>query len=94
MAWMPEGTASLTNGLMPGMATPAEMEQLRTAKGVAVDRLFLALMIKHHLGGLHMLDAVLDKTGDAEVTRAAQRMKTTQQSELNELRQLQQTVGG
>lgn len=93
MAWMPDGNASLVNGLMPGMATPAEMAQLRGAKGVEVDRLFLRLMTQHHLGGIHMLDALLTETHDAEVVRAAQRMKTTQQNELNEIKGLQATVG-
>src|SRR5690606_19376874 len=35
---------------MPGMLTPAEMQQLADARGPAFDRLFLELMIKHHDG--------------------------------------------
>jgi uncharacterized protein (DUF305 family) len=41
--------------LMPGMLTPEEMDLLRNAKGVAFDRLFLELMIKHHQGALTMV---------------------------------------
>lgn len=93
MAWMPGGTASLVNGLMPGMATPAQMERLRAARGIEVDRVFLRLMTQHHLGGIHMLDAILAKSGNADVTEAAERMKATQQHELNDIRTLQTTVG-
>ncbi|RLP86897.1 DUF305 domain-containing protein [Micromonospora sp. BL4] len=88
MSWMSDG-AGVKNGLMPGMATPQEMAALRDAKGIEVDRQFLALMYNHHLGGIHMIDAALAETDNAEVVRVAQTMKATQQTELNNLRQLQ-----
>lgn len=88
MAWMPEGTASLKDGLMPGMATPQQMDQLRSAQGKALDALFCQLMINHHLGGIHMVDAILAKTDNAEVRQVATTMKTTQQTELNNLKAL------
>ncbi|MEU5784005.1 DUF305 domain-containing protein [Micromonospora lupini] len=93
MAWMSDG-AALKDGLMPGMATPQQMASLRDAKGIEVDRQFLALMYNHHLGGIHMIDAALAKTDNAEVVRVAQTMKATQQSELNNLRQLQAQAKG
>ncbi|HJS74052.1 MAG TPA: DUF305 domain-containing protein, partial [Vicinamibacteria bacterium] len=49
--------------LMPGMLTPEEMESLRKADGVAFDRLFLELMIKHHQGALTMVEDLLAKPG-------------------------------
>jgi uncharacterized protein (DUF305 family) len=88
MAWMPDGAAAMKDGLMPGMATPAQMEQLRSAQGKALDALFCQLMINHHLGGIHMVDAILDKTDNPEVVKVATTMKTTQQTELNNLRNL------
>ena len=42
------------NGLMPGMATPAQMTTLETLHGKALDILFLQLMIHHHQGGVTM----------------------------------------
>ncbi|MEH1168752.1 DUF305 domain-containing protein [Micromonospora sp. CPCC 205539] len=91
MSWMPDGADALKNrnGLMPGMASPQEMAALRNAQGIEVDRQFLALMINHHLGGVHMIDGVLGETDNAEVLRVARTMKATQQTELNNLRQLQ-----
>ncbi|WP_223256435.1 DUF305 domain-containing protein [Micromonospora endophytica] len=93
MAWMPDGAGVDANGLMPGMATREEMTQLHEAQGVEVDRLFLQLMIKHHLGGVHMADGVLQATDRPEVVRMAEAMKQAQQKEINELRKLQQTIG-
>ncbi|MXZ73382.1 MAG: DUF305 domain-containing protein [Acidobacteria bacterium] len=54
--WMP----------MPGMLTPEEMDQLEAAEGVAFDRLFLELMIKHHRGALTMVENLLDQRGTAQ----------------------------
>ncbi|NJC10313.1 uncharacterized protein (DUF305 family) [Micromonospora profundi] len=93
MAWMSDGV-TVKDGLMPGMATPQQMAALRDAQGIEVDRQFLALMINHHLGGIHMIDAVLDETGNDEVLRVARTMKSTQQTELNNLRQLQAQANG
>jgi uncharacterized protein (DUF305 family) len=55
MAWMGGAHGGhLVNGLMPGMATPAQLNRLETLHGKALDILFLQLMIHHHQGGLRM----------------------------------------
>ncbi|MEU8664612.1 DUF305 domain-containing protein, partial [Actinoplanes philippinensis] len=72
MAWMPDGAGSVVNGLMPGMATPEEMKKLRETTGLEGDRLFLQMMIKHHLGGVHMAQEVAEVSKDKEVVEAAQ----------------------
>ena len=41
--------------LMPGMLTPAQMQQLRDARGSAFDKLFLQDMIQHHEGAITMV---------------------------------------
>ena len=51
---------------MPGMLTDEEMESLAEADGVAFDRLFLELMIKHHRGALTMVENLLDQRGAAQ----------------------------
>ncbi|MGA3489348.1 DUF305 domain-containing protein [Micromonosporaceae bacterium DT55] len=86
MAWMPDGESMVDGGLMPGMASTEEMERLRTAQGKELDILFLEMMIKHHIGGIHMVDALLDQSDHELVTEAAQRMKNTQQKDLTNLR--------
>lgn len=50
-------------GMMPGMLTEDEMQQLAAAKGVEFDRLFLKGMIKHHGGALQMVDDLFNTPG-------------------------------
>ncbi|SDY67608.1 Uncharacterized conserved protein, DUF305 family [Micromonospora pattaloongensis] len=88
MAWMSDGAATMKDGLMPGMATPQELERLRTTQGRDHDVLFLELMIKHHLGGVHMVDAIVEHGAESEVIEAATRMKNTQQGELTNMNNL------
>jgi uncharacterized protein (DUF305 family) len=83
MAWMPEGTAALKNGLMPGMATNAELAQLEASTGHQTDVLFTQLMLRHHLGGIHMLDGILARTDNSKVTTLAKQMKVNQQAEID-----------
>jgi uncharacterized protein (DUF305 family) len=93
MAWMPDGTAGVQNGLMPGMATDADRQQLRSATGRAFDVLFLQLMIKHHLGGIHMAEEVLKLTDNAEVRRLAQSMVDNQRNEVAAFQLLLKKLG-
>jgi uncharacterized protein (DUF305 family) len=89
MAWMPDGEQLMRGGgLMPGMATKQEMDQLEAARGHDLDVLFVNLMIKHHLGGIHMVDAILDQSDNDQITEAAQRMKNTQQGEIDNMRSI------
>lgn len=94
MAWMADGASLVKNGLMPGMATPQEMEKLRAAQGREFDLLFLNMMINHHLGGVHMIDGVLDAGDEPEVLRTAQIMKNTQQTDLTNLQNAKKRLGG
>lgn len=88
MAWMPDGD-SMAGSPMPGMATSEQMRELREAEGTAVDRLFLELMTTHHLGGIHMVDGVLDSSDHPDVTWLAGLMKEGQAREMQVLRDLQ-----
>lgn len=94
MSWMPDGAMTVKNGLMPGMATPEEMAALRGAQGRDLEVRFLNMMIKHHLGGIHMIDAVLDATDEPDVVRTAQTMKNTQQTDLTNLQNALKRLNG
>jgi uncharacterized protein (DUF305 family) len=50
---------------MMGMATPAQMKELASAKAAEFDRLFLTLMTKHHDGALKMVDKLFEQPGAA-----------------------------
>jgi uncharacterized protein (DUF305 family) len=91
MAWM--DAAMTEGGLMPGMATPDQLTELREAEGSEVDRLFLELMTYHHLGGIHMIDGVLDRTDNDDVIWLAELMRTGQQKELQVMQDLQDELG-
>jgi uncharacterized protein (DUF305 family) len=93
MAWMPDGKQALENGRMPGMATPTEMDQLRAATGKDVDRLFLQMMTKHHLGGIHMVEGVLAQSHNPDVIYLATTMKDGQQGEITAMQALLKSIG-
>lgn len=93
MAWMPEGQDALENGLMPGMATEAEMTALRNARGAEADRLFLRLMLQHHLGGIHMAEAAVEQSDNDDVRWLAEAMINGQRKEISVLQSLQGVVG-
>lgn len=51
---------------MPGMVAPQDMARLSQARGGAFDRLFLNLMIEHHLGAIRMVDDLFSSPGSAQ----------------------------
>jgi uncharacterized protein (DUF305 family) len=79
--------------LMPGMADEAARTKLRQATGKEKDILFCQLMIKHHLGGIHMVDGILSRTDDPAVRELAQSMKNGQQYEIAELTKILTALG-
>jgi len=94
MAWMPDGTKELSpDGLMPGMATDDQLEQLHNATGKDVDILFCQLMLRHHLGGIHMIDGVLQESHNSTVRQLAQTMKNNQQADVATLQRLLTELG-
>lgn len=94
MAWMPGSPPLDAEGLMPGMASKAELTRLRAATGPEFDILFCQLMLRHHVGGIHMADAVLDTTRQDLVRQLAQQIKNAQSAEVELFRQLLTRMGG
>jgi uncharacterized protein (DUF305 family) len=68
---------------MPGMATPAQLADLRKATGTALDVQFLTLMRQHHLGGIHMAQEIIAESDDDDVTWLAESQVRGQQGEIN-----------
>ncbi|MBB4981787.1 MULTISPECIES: DUF305 domain-containing protein [Streptomyces] len=73
---------------MPGMATEAQLEELRSAKGEAFDALFLKLMIKHHEGAVTMAAEVLSEGNNVLVEEMANDVIAQQSSEIDRMRSL------
>lgn len=69
------------NGLMDGMASPEQMQQLRDATGTEAEKLFLTLMITHHKAGIEMAKAGSDLATTDIVEDMATKMYNAQMSE-------------
>jgi uncharacterized protein (DUF305 family) len=94
MAWVPGGRQMLQpDGRMPGLASRDDLARLEAASGKDADILFCQLMLRHHLGGIHMIDAVLDATDDDRVRALAEQMRQAQQGEIEALRELLKVLG-
>lgn len=86
MAWM--GMGVLGPGVplseMPGYATDAELHELSTLTGTDQGRRWLELMRAHHVGGVHMAEAVIELGRSDKVIRLATQQAATQQFEIDQ----------
>ncbi|CAL9345816.1 hypothetical protein SUDANB171_00362 [Streptomyces sp. enrichment culture] len=67
---------------MPGMASAADMERLRAARGADFDALFLELMIAHHEGALTMAADVSAQGNDGAALELAAEIGASQRVEI------------
>jgi uncharacterized protein (DUF305 family) len=95
MAWMGSnsmagmaGMSMSSDGLMPGMATQAQVDKLETLTGKALDIYFLQLMLHHHQGGLPMAQWGAAHASTSYVRNAAQKMVQGQSAEILLMEQL------
>jgi uncharacterized protein (DUF305 family) len=93
MTWMHGGPAEVVNGLMPGMATPQQLDTLRKATGKQLDIQYLQLMRQHHLGGIHMAQEAIDLSKNKNVDWLAGTMVTSQQGEINAIDDMLKQLG-
>lgn len=77
-----------------GMATPAEMNQLRELEGDAFDILFLQLMIRHHQGGVLMAQAGIEKAATYVVRNVCKVIAQGQTKEIFDMAILLKAKGG
>ncbi|MEV5678017.1 MULTISPECIES: DUF305 domain-containing protein [unclassified Streptomyces] len=73
---------------MPGMATEAQLKQLRAARGDAFDTLFLKLMITHHQGAITMATEALSEGNNVLVEEMAGDVVAQQTVEIDRMRKL------
>jgi uncharacterized protein (DUF305 family) len=89
MSWM----GHPTEGRMPGMASPGEINRLRGAPPEEADKMFLRLMIPHHKAALPMARAVLERTDRTEVERLATAIAASQKGEIKIMREMLMSRG-
>ena len=73
---------------MPGMATQAQLKQLRAAEGKAFDELFLKLMITHHQGAITMATEALSEGNNVQIEEMAGDVVAQQTVEIDRMRAL------
>jgi uncharacterized protein (DUF305 family) len=78
----------LADGRMPGMATAAQINQLRSLPVERADVLFLQLMIAHHKAGIAMAQMAEALTREPVVDHLAATMITGQQGEITQMTQM------
>ncbi|MEV0259299.1 DUF305 domain-containing protein [Streptomyces sp. NPDC050732] len=84
----PRGHAGHDHATMPGMASGAQLKQLRAAQGEAFDQLFLKLMITHHSGAVTMATDVLSEGNNIQVEEMANDVVAQQSSEIGRMREM------
>ena len=85
MGWMGH---AMDLEMMPGLASDAQLNDLRNARGHDADTLFATLMIAHHEGGIHMAEFAADNARNPEVKALAAAMIKAQTGEITELKKL------
>lgn len=70
------------HGGMTGMMGAAEMQQLEAASGMAFDKLWLEMMIKHHQGAIEMARTELASGQNQAAKALAQSISTSQAKEV------------
>ena len=90
MAWMGHGMPLED---MPGMASDAEGAALAERRGRDADALFLALMVDHHAGGVHMADEAARRAGSRFVRELAERVAHQQRIEIGEMKAARDRLG-
>ncbi|MGW5422792.1 DUF305 domain-containing protein [Streptomyces sp. NPDC003943] len=73
---------------MPGMATDAQLAELRAARGGDFDTLFLKLMTAHHEGAVTMAAEVLSQGNNVLVEEMANDVIAQQTAEIDRMRSL------
>jgi len=82
MAWM----GHPSDGLMPGMATPDELDRLFRLPPDRADVLFLRLMISHHEAAIPMAKAIRKPTDEPEVSQLAMSIIESQRAEIETMK--------
>ena len=82
--WGASEPASHSGHAMPGMMTPQQMADLKAAKGVAFDKMWLRMMLERQKG-VDMARTALAKGSDPEAKKLAKTIVDAQQNEIDEI---------
>ncbi|CAN5244653.1 DUF305 domain-containing protein [soil metagenome] len=82
------GMEGMAAGTMPGLASDADLADLRAATGTDAARKFLTLMIAHHEGGIAMAEAALARTDQPDLVNLATGIVKSQQADITAMQQM------
>jgi uncharacterized protein (DUF305 family) len=104
MAWMTGDHAHATAAAsddgatgyaaMPGWVAREDLQRLTDATGTDADRLFLQLMIPHHVGGVEMAEYAVEHAQRPQVVTLAENIVRSQDRELVALQAMLDARGG
>lgn len=83
MAWM-----GMPAAVMPGMASDADLAHFRSQTGAPMDVAFLQLMLRHHRGGLSMMQEEVNRGSVPVVTQLARSMVASQTAEADTMTEM------
>jgi len=78
---------------MDGMLSDAQLAELKAATGAEFDKLYLTYMIQHHEGAITMAHMVIN-SANPEAKKLGEAITSTQQQEIDYMKQLLTTLGG
>ncbi len=82
-----------TEGRMPGMASPEEIERLQSLPPDEADKLFFRLMIPHHQAAVPMAEAVIEESDRPEVENLARAIAASQPGEVQLMKDMLEERG-
>ena len=74
---------------MPGMLTPAQLDELRNSRGTDFDRLFLRFMVQHHRGAVTMVQKLVATDGAVQDEDAFKIASDIQADQITEIERMQ-----
>lgn len=81
----PVASTGAGGGVMPGMATEAELKKLRSLSGQELDVFFLQLMVRHHQGGAAMAWYAQSHSPMPAIKALTNSILVSQQAEVNQM---------
>jgi uncharacterized protein (DUF305 family) len=79
---------------MPGMLTPAQLEELDRARGAQFDRAFLTFMIQHHRGAVEMVEKLFATDGAAQERAVFKLASDVQVDQRTEIARMERMLAG
>ena len=79
-------------GQMAGMASEQEMERLENSTGPKFNRLYLELMIEHHVGGVEMAQKEVGNGQSQKLVEMAREMVEIQEKEIETMKNWQRDL--